>query len=114
MIFMSEQVSERVFKIPEFEYFSMGGKYSGCKRGTKQDDFNYRFTPSKEDLLAQVWYGINCFEKSELVSESEFELTRDGFHAACDWVEEQFQVWKKEHELLSSEIGYWSRIPEQG
>ena len=112
MIFMSEQVSERVFKIPEFEYFHMGGKYSGCKRGTKQDDFNYRFTPG-EKLLAQTWYGINCFEKSELVSESEFELTRDGYLAACDWVEEQFRDWTAEHEVLSSEMGYWSKLPEQ-
>ncbi|MBP1560568.1 MAG: hypothetical protein J6C96_04910 [Oscillospiraceae bacterium] len=106
-------MEERVFKIPEFEYFDMGGKYSGNKRGDKQDDFNFRFTP-KEKLLAQVWYGINCFEKSELVSEAEFDITRDGYHAACDWVEEQFRIWHKEHTLLPKSRGYWSIPPEKG
>lgn len=98
---------ERVFKIPEFEYFEMGGKYSGCKRGANLDDFNFRFTP-KEKLTAQTWYGVNCFDKSELVAEAEFEITRDGYHAACDWVEEQFKIWHKEHELLPPNKGYWS------
>lgn len=105
-------MSERVFKIPEFEYFDMGGKYSGCKRGTKQDDFNFRFTPG-ENILAQTWYGINCFDKSELVSQAEFEKTRDGYRAACDWVEEQFKVWNKEHALLSPGKGYWSNYDEE-
>lgn len=54
-------MEEKAFNIPEFEYFEMGGKYSGNKRGAVQDDFNFRFTP-KEKLLAQIWYGINCFE----------------------------------------------------
>ena len=101
-------MSEKAFNIPEFEYFSMGGKYSGCKRGTQQDDFNFRFTPDGK-LLAQTWYGINCFDKSELASEAEFDITRDGYHAACDWVEEQFRIWNKEHELLPPELGYWSK-----
>lgn len=101
-------MDERVFNIPEFEYFDMGGKYSGCKRGTKQDDFNFRFTP-KEKISAQIWYGINCFDKSELVTEAEFEKTRDGYHSACDWVEEQFRVWNKEHDLISPGMGYWSK-----
>lgn len=100
-------MSNRAFKIPEFEYFDMGGKYSGNRRGENQMDFNFRFTP-KEKILAQVWYGINCFEKSELISEAEFEITRDGYHEACDWIEEQFQIWHKDHELLARNLGYWS------
>ena len=105
-------MSERVFKIPEFEYFNMGGKYSGCKRGTKQDDFNFRFTPG-EKLLAQIWYGIYCFDKSELACEAEFDMTADGYHAACGWTEEQFRNWNKEHELLPPDLGYWSKASEQ-
>ncbi len=106
-------MSERVFKIPEFEYFEMGGKYSGCKRGFEQQDFNFRFTP-KEKILAQIWYGVNCFDKSELVSESEFELTRDGYHAACDWVEDQFKTWHETHEILPTGRGYFSNPPAEG
>lgn len=104
-------MSEKAFKIPEFEYFEMGGKYSGNKRGAEQDDFNFRFTP-KEKLTAQVWYGLNCFEKSELVSEAEFEITHEGYRAACDWVEEQVQVWLKCHKQLSPDLGYWSKRQE--
>lgn len=106
-------MSERVFKIPEFEYFDMGGKYSGCKRGFDQQDFNFRFTP-KETILAQVWYGVNCFDKSELVSEAEFEKTRDGYHSACDWVEEQFKIWHENHEILPPGRGYFSDPPAEG
>lgn len=105
-------MEEKAFNIPEFEYFEMGGKYSGNKRGAAQDDFNFRFTP-KEKLLAQVWYGINCFDKSELVTETEFDITREGYRAACEWVEEQVRVWLKEHKMLSPDLGIWSKPPEE-
>lgn len=100
-------MEEKVFKIPEFEYFDMGGKYSGNKRGENQQDFNYRITP-KEQITVQTWYGINCFEKSELVSEAVFEKNREGYHTACDWIEEQFITWHESHELLGTNRGYWS------
>lgn len=103
-------MNEKTFNIPEFEYFEMGGKYSGCKRGTAHDDFNFRFTP-KEKLTAQIWYGIKCFEKSELISESEFDITREGYHAACDWVEEQYSLWIRDHSLLPPGRGYFSAAP---
>lgn len=104
-------MNERAFNIPEFEYFEMGGKYSGCKRGLAQDDFNFRFTP-KEKLTAQVWYGLNCFDKSELVSEEEFDITREGWKAACGWVEEQFRLWLENHSLLPPGRGYFSSAPD--
>ncbi|MCM1328947.1 MAG: hypothetical protein NC253_05840 [Ruminococcus sp.] len=106
-------MNERIFKIPEFEYFEMGGKYSGCKRGAQQQDFNFRLTPG-EKILAQVWYGVYCFDKSELVSESEFDKSRDGYRAACDWVEEQFKVWSENHEKLPPGRGSFSNPPAEG
>ena len=42
-----DEKQDRVFKIPEFEYFDMGGKYSGCKRGKNFDDFSFRITRNK-------------------------------------------------------------------
>lgn len=103
-------MNEKVFNIPEFEYFEMGGKYSGCKRGMSRDDFNFRFDP-KEKLKAQIWYGLKCFDKSELVSEAEFDITKEGCRAACDWVEEQFRIWSKDHLLLPPGRGYFSSAP---
>lgn len=104
-------MSERVMKIPEFEYFDMGGKYSGNKRGRNEDDFNYRITP-KDDITVQTWYGVNCFELSEQVSEAVFEKTRDGYHAMLDWIEEEFRTWNKSHRLISRMNGTFA-IPEK-
>lgn len=105
-------MSERVFKIPEFEYFDMGGKYSGEKRGTSEDHFNYRITP-KDDITVQIWYGINCFELSELVSETVLEKTRDGYHAMLDWIEKQYKIWLEAgHKPLHRLLGTWT-IPEK-
>jgi|GEM_PF-2539750 len=103
--------SERVFKIPEFEYFDMGGKYSGNKRGTSEDDFNYHIIP-KDDIRVEIWYGVNCFDLSEIVTEQVFEKTRDGYHAMLDWIEEQFHEWNKDHEVLTDMLGTWT-IPEK-
>ena len=103
--------SERVFKIPEFEYFDMGGKYSGNKRGTSEDDFNYHIIP-KDDIRVEIWYGVNAFDLSEIVTEQVFEKTRDGYHAMLDWIEEQFREWNKEHKILTDALGTWT-IPEK-
>ncbi len=102
-----ETNKDKAFKIPEFEYFNMGGKYSGCKRGMNLDDFNFRITP-KEEITVQIWYDIKCFDLSEKVAEAEFELTRDGYHEACDWIEEQFKIWLKDHKLRSNDLGYFA------
>jgi hypothetical protein len=100
---------EREFKIPEFEYFDMGGKYSGCKRGTRFDDFSFRITP-KEEITVQIWYDIKCFDKSETVSEAVFEKTRDGYHRMLDFIEEQYKEWLKEHSPRSNSLGYFSAL----
>lgn len=106
-----DEKQDRVFKIPEFEYFEMGGKYSGCKRGKNSDDFSFRITP-EEKLTVQIWYDIKCFELSETAAEQEFPLDRDGCRAAVDWIEEQFQIWHKDHKLKSSDLGYFAERPE--
>ncbi len=98
-------MSEKAFNIPAYEYFSMGGKYSGCKRGTKNDDFNFRITPA-EKITVQTWIGVLCFEKSTVDSEAEFDMSEEGFAALCDYIEEKFLDWTKEHEYLSPNLGY--------
>lgn len=104
---LMDEKTGREFKIPEFEYFDMGGKYSGCKRGMKFDDFSFRITP-KEKITIQIWYDIKCFDLSETVAEQEFELTRDGYHAACDWIEEQYKIWLNEHYPRANDLGYFA------
>ncbi len=99
-------MSDKVFKIPEYEYFEMGGNYSGCKRGTNRDDFNFRISP-KGAIKIQTWYDVKCFDKSILVNETEFEVTRDGYHAACEWIEKEYHEWEKEHTVRDSALGYF-------
>ena len=99
---------DREFKIPEFEYFDMGGKYSGCKRGMNFDDFSFRITPG-ENITVQIWYDIKCFDLAETVAENVFELTREGYHSACDWIEEQYKIWLKEHTPRDKSLGYFAK-----
>lgn len=103
-----EEKNDREFKIPEYEYFEMGGKYSGCKRGMNKDDFSFRITPSAENISLQIWYDIRCAELSEIVAEAEFEQNRDGYHQVCDRIEDEYKVWLQGHEVRSSEIGYFT------
>ena len=94
-------------KIPEFEYIDMGGHYSGSKRGMDLDDFNFHIVP-KDDITVDIWYGVKCFDLSEMTSSKMFEKTRDGYHEMLDYIEEQYQVWLSGHKLRSSALGMYS------
>jgi hypothetical protein len=79
----------KYFDIPVFEWFSNGGKYSGCKRFPENNDFNYRLTPFPKEnrLTLDIWNGIYCFEKSEASDNAEFELSKNGLASAIDYIE---------------------------
>ncbi len=94
-------------KIPEYEYFEMGGHYSGSKRGMNFDDFNFHIVP-KEEIKADVWYGVKSYDLSEMIDGKIFEQSREGYHQMLDWIEEQYQIWHKDHRLRSSKLGYYS------
>ncbi len=47
-------VNNYSIKIPEYEYFQMGGHYSGSKRGMNFDDFNFHIVP-KDEIKVDVW-----------------------------------------------------------
>ncbi|MBQ8826944.1 MAG: hypothetical protein IJ007_07620 [Oscillospiraceae bacterium] len=106
-----EKLDRNVFQIPEYEYFEMGGKYSGCKRGSKFDDYSFRITPTKEDITVQIWYDTRCFELSELVTEKVFAQSRDGHREMIAWIEEQYWVWRQEHIPKSNKLGYYAERP---
>lgn len=94
--------------IPEYEYFEMGGHYSGSKRGMNFDDFCFHIIP-KEEIKVDIWYDVRCFDLAEIVATKIFEQSRDGYHEMLDWIEEQFQLWLKEHKLRPSKLGYYSK-----
>ena len=70
-------------KIPEYEYFQMGGHYSGSKRGMNFDDFNFHIVP-KDEIKVDIWYGVKCYDLSEMVSDKVFEQSNDGYHEMID------------------------------
>ena len=68
-------------KIREYEYFQMGGHYSG-------------------------------YDLSEMVDGKVFVQSNDGYHQMLDWIEEQYQIWLKDHKLRPSKLGYYSKEKE--
>lgn len=98
-------------KIPEYEYFQMGGHYSGSKRGMNFDDFNFHIVP-RDEIKVDVWYGVKCYDLSEMVDGKVFGQSNDGYHQMLDWIEEQYQIWLKDHKLRPSKLGYYSKEKE--
>ncbi len=98
------------FKIPAFEYINMGGKYSGCKRGTALDDFSFEIIPDKENSMEVfIWHNAKCRELSEVVATSVFEKNEDGYNIMLDFIEERYQIWLKNHEILNELRGYFCK-----
>jgi hypothetical protein len=79
----------KYFDIPVLEWFSNGGKYSGCKRLPDNNDFNYRLTPFPKEnrLTLDLWNGVYCFEKSQVAQSAEFELSESGLASAIKEIE---------------------------
>lgn len=98
-------MKQNEFGIPDFDYFRMGGVYSGSVRGTERDDFNFRMSAKDGTLGAAIWYGLNCIELSEPVAKEDFESDREGYSAALKWIEERRVQWESAHKPLSPSIG---------
>lgn len=76
------------FGIPPFEYFDNKNIFSG-----NQGAFNYKIWP-KEELKIAVWYGKNCYEKSEIAAEQSFEKSESGLQELLLWTETRYQKWR--------------------
>ena len=50
----------------------------------------FRLEPLKEEnmILAKVWYGEYCYEKSEIAAQQRFPLSEEGREALRDYLEE--------------------------
>ncbi|MDR0903331.1 MAG: hypothetical protein LBM59_01710 [Ruminococcus sp.] len=92
------------FDVPVFEYYDNGGKYSGSRRGTEKDDFNYKTaivkTDDKKVFTADIWYGLLNLESSEKVSGETFSADKDGLSKAYEFIDAAYDVWLKTHEPI--------------
>jgi hypothetical protein len=94
-------ITRNKFDVPVLEYYSYGASYSGGRRGTKKDDFNYHITVEKTDdgkeVRVNIWYGIFNLENSTEVSNAVFPADEAGLAKAYGYIDESFDLWAKEH-----------------
>ena len=82
------------FFLPNLLTFTNGNTYLGSFLGLR-----FRVKPAtegegedKRDVLACLtWYGENCLEESEIVSEASFPLTAEGRERVIDWLEGEYE-----------------------
>ncbi len=97
------------FKIPVFEYIKNGSNYSGSKRGTKLDGFNFEIMNRKDSLEVFIWYGIKYRAISDIVDTQSFDMSEDGYNLAVAFVDSSFDVWLESHEVLDMHRGIYSK-----
>ena len=78
-----------MFDIAKFNYFNSGNVFTGSK-----EQFNFRIAGEEEQLTVAVWYGLFCYDKSEIKARNSFEFSADGLDKAIRWLEEEYGVYK--------------------
>ena len=89
---MASSSASQYFEIPKFFVFSEKGRFAGS---SADRDFNYKVVPvcPKEGdkcLKAYIWAGQNCIDKTEDVTEREFEFSEAGHAEMLKWLEEEY------------------------
>lgn len=83
----------RHFDIPKYFYFEAMNSTVGGK-----NTFNYRIDPRTDKekdppenkLRVQIWYGLMCSDLAEMLFESEFEHTFEGYKDMIYWLDDQY------------------------
>ncbi|HEX3017428.1 MAG TPA: hypothetical protein VHP31_06195 [Caproicibacter sp.] len=78
--------------IPELLYFQNGGTFTGSVSNTGIKEFRYKLSPNEEKIKAEVWYGPFCYEKSEILDQSEFSMDEEGRSQMLDWLKEKYET----------------------
>ncbi len=83
------------FYVPNLATFLNDNAYLGSFHGLR-----FRLKPAdrgegdqKEKVIeALVWYGVYCLELSEVVAETSFPMTEQGYSAMLAWLDEQHRA----------------------
>ena len=78
------------FRVPDISMFKEKNPYIGS-----ENTFNYRISPADEKLRAEIWYGMKCYESSEMVSTQEAELDENGLGALIVFLNDEFTKYTK-------------------
>ncbi len=76
------------FDIPHVSLFLEGNSFIGS-----ENTFNFRISPQDDKLKAYVWYGLNCFELSEPVSEHEEEKSGEGLASLVSFLDGEYEKY---------------------
>lgn len=112
---MASSSASKYFEIPKFFLFSEKGIYSGS---SAERDFNYKVVPvcPKEGdkcLKAFIWSGQNCIDKTEDVTEKEFEFSEEGHAEMLRWLEEQYLSREEVKPLFCRQQEFARKICEE-
>lgn len=87
-------MTEKIIKLPKFDYMSQKNTYSGSI-----GDFRYKFFYENKDEIETVFvaavYKTNCFEVEDAAGRTikrEFTYDPDGIAAAEAWIIEQYSA----------------------
>lgn len=69
------------FNFPSYEYIKSGNIYTGSKK-----DKNYKiyYDKNSDKIIAKIWEGRNCIEKSEIKEELKAEFNEEKYIELID------------------------------
>ena len=79
-------------ELPNYDVLREKNIYSGSAGA-----FNYKLIPKDDQLVALVWYGKFCCEKSELAAQETFPAQPEGYETLKAWLDEQREIYSKSH-----------------
>lgn len=81
--------------LPRLDYFINHGVWTGSRafpgKASVSEEMRYRALAQDDMLTVCVWHGPNCFQKAEILSEVQCELSEEGLDKAFLWLNEQYQ-----------------------
>ncbi|MBO6229676.1 MAG: hypothetical protein J6O50_03840 [Ruminiclostridium sp.] len=78
------------FDIPDVSLFLEGNTFIGS-----ENTFNFRIKPDGDKLMSSVWYGMKCFELSEMSDEHEEEKSAEGLAALIHHIDGEYGKYMK-------------------
>ena len=85
------------FEIPDITMFTEGNTFTGS-----ENTFNFRIKPEEEALRSYLWYGMKCFESSEILDEYDAEKNADGLHALAEHIDLMYEEYREK--VASGEV----------
>ena len=78
------------FDIPDVSLFLEGNTFIGS-----ENTFNFRICPDGDKLTSSVWYGLKCYELSEMTDLHEEEKSEEGLEALIHHIDGEYAKYMK-------------------